>query len=192
MKMNWLGWLVIIALLAACRPYQFKGTEYPGNVPAYDFTLQDSKGRPFQLSARDEKIALLFWGYTSCPDVCPVTLAEAGQIIQALGDDAEQVVFLFITVDPERDTPELLGQYTATFHPDIIGLTGTPEELTAAREAYGVYAAKAPLENSAAGYSMDHSARIFLVDGNGRLRLSYAYGTPADDIVQDIRYLLKQ
>ncbi len=191
MRVHWLGWLIMIILLAACQPYQFKGAEYPEGVQASDFTLTDSEGRPFQLSARQEEIILLFWGYTACPDVCPVTLAEARQIIQELGDDAEQVVFLFITVDPERDTPELLGKYTANFHPDIIGLTGTPDELAAVREAYGIYAAKVPLADSEAGYSMDHVARVFLVDGDGRLRLSYAYGTPANDIVQDIRYLLR-
>jgi protein SCO1/2 len=85
-----------------------------------------------------------------------------------------------------------LGKHTAAFHPDITGLTGTPDELATVQEAYGIYSAKVPLENSAAGYSMDHTARVFLVDGNGRLRLSYAYRTPADDIVQDVRYLLKQ
>jgi protein SCO1/2 len=179
-------------LLAACAPYQFKGTEYPEGILAEDFTLIDTEGRPYQLSQRQGKVTLLFWGYTSCPDVCPVTLSEAKQMIQGLGDEAEQVEFLFITVDPERDTPEVLGKYAAAFHPDIIGLTGTPDELAAVQEAYGIYSAKVPLENSATGYSMDHTARTFLVDGDGRLRLSYAYGTPADDIVADVRYLLKQ
>lgn len=191
MRMKWFGLLVMLLLLAACVPYQFKGTEYPEGIPAEDFTLTDTEGRPYQLGQREGKITLLFWGYTSCPDVCPVTLSEARQMIQGLGDEAEQVEFLFITVDPERDTPEVLGKYTAAFHPDITGLTGTPEELAAVQEAYGIYAAKVPLENSAAGYSMDHSARVFLVDGDGRLRLSYAYGTPADDVIADVRYLLK-
>jgi protein SCO1/2 len=191
MRIKWFGLLVMLMMLAACTPYQFMGTEYPEGIPADDFTLTDTEGRPYQFSNREGKITLLFWGYTSCPDVCPVTLSEAKQLILGLGDEAEQVEFLFITVDPERDTPEVLQKYTAAFHPDITGLTGTPEELTAVQEAYGIYAAKVPLENSAAGYSMDHSARVFLVDGDGRLRLSYAYGTPADDIVQDVRYLLK-
>jgi len=192
MRGRWVGWLLIAMLLVACTPYQLQGTEHPEGSLASDFRLEDSDKRPFQLSTRDEEIALLFWGYTSCPDVCPITLTEAKQILQELGDDAAQVAFLFITVDPERDTPEVLDNYVTAFHPNIIGLTGTPDELTAVQEAYGIYAAKVPLENSATAYSIDHTARLFLVDGNGRLRLSYAYGTPANEIVEDIRYLLKQ
>ncbi len=191
MRRNWLLLPVLILLLAACQPYQFKGTEYPEGIQAEDFTLTTTEGRPFRLSEQRGEIVLMFFGYTSCPDVCPTTLAEAKRIMEGLDDDAANVRFLFITVDPERDTPQHLGQYVSNFHPDIIGLTGTTEELQTVFSAYGIYAAKAPLENSAAGYSMDHTARVFLVDGDGRLRLSYAFGTPDKEILQDIQYLLR-
>lgn len=179
-----------LLLLAACRPYEFNGTEYPEPELAADFTLEEAGGELFRLSDQRGKIVLIFFGFTSCPDVCPTTLSEAGRILEGLGDEAQQVRFAFITVDPERDTPERLGQYVARFHPDIVGLTGTPDELQAVYDAYGIYAQKVPLEDSAAEYTMDHTARVFLVDQDGRLRLSYAFGTPDEEILQDVRYLL--
>lgn len=190
-KAHWLLWLGFILLLAACQPYQLKGTEYPEGIQAEEFTLTTTEGRPFRLSDQRGKIVLMFFGFTSCPDVCPTTLAEAKRIMERLGDETENVRFVFITVDPERDTPERLGQYVSNFHPEIIGLTGTPEELQTMFDAYGIYAAKVPLEDSAADYTMDHTARVFLVDQDGRLRLSYAFGTPDEDILQDVQYLLR-
>mgnify|MGYP002624688420 CR=1 FL=1 len=190
-KAHWLLWLGFILLLAACQPYQLKGTEYPEGIQAEEFTLTTTEGRPFRLSDQRGKIVLMFFGFTSCPDVCPTTLAEAKRIMEGLGDETENVRFVFITVDPERDTPERLGQYVSNFHPELIGLTGTPEELQTMFDAYGIYAAKVPLEDSAAEYTMDHTARVFLVDQDGRLRLSYAFGTPDEDILQDVQYLLR-
>ncbi len=190
-KAHWLLWLGFILLLAACQPYQLKGTEYPEGIQAEEFTLTTTEGRPFRLSDQRGKVVLMFFGFTSCPDVCPTTLAEAKRIMEGLGDETENVRFVFITVDPERDTPERLGQYVSNFHPEIIGLTGTPEELQTMFDAYGIYAAKVPLEDSAAEYTMDHTARVFLVDQDGRLRLSYAFGTPDEDILQDVQYLLR-
>lgn len=189
-EMRWFFWLGLALLLAACQPYTFKGTEYPEGISAEDFTLTTTEGRPFRLSDQRGKVVLMFFGFTSCPDVCPTTLAEAKRIMEGLDDETENVRFVFITVDPERDTPEQLGQYVSNFHSEIIGLTGTPEELQTMFDAYGIYAAKVPLEDSAAAYTMDHSARVFLVDQDGRLRLSYAFGTPDEDILQDIQYLL--
>lgn len=177
-------------LLSACRPYEFNGTEYPDPEPAADFTLEDTSGKSFRLSDQRGRIVLLFFGFTSCPDVCPTTLSEAARILEGLGDQAQQVRFAFVTVDPERDTQQRLGQYVARFHPDIVGLTGTPDELQAVYDAYGIYAQKVPLEDSAAEYTMDHTARVFLVDQDGRLRLSYSFGTPVEEILQDVQYLL--
>ena len=135
-------------------------------------------------------IVLMFFGYPSCPDVCPTTLAEAKRILDGLGEDADQVTFLFITVDPERDTTEVLATYVTAFHPNIVGLTGSPDELDGVRQAYGIIAEKEVLDESATGYIVNHTARVFLVDAEGRLRLSYRFGTPPDDILQDIRHLL--
>lgn len=185
--------LIIVGwLLAACQSYEFKGTAYPDPQPAPDFDLVDTQGQPFRLSAQQGRVVLLFFGYTHCPDVCPITLGEAKQIIAGLGGEAERVTFSFITVDPERDTPEALQQYVSTFDPAIVGLTGQPEKLAAVRADYGIFAEKETHAGSAVDYVMSHTARVFLVDAQGRLRLSYAFGTPAGDIVQDIRHLLNE
>jgi protein SCO1/2 len=181
---------LIILLSTACQPYEFKGTLYSEPQPAPNFELTATDGGRFRLSEQRGQIILMFFGYTSCPDVCPMTLSEARQILQDLEEDAKQVTFLFITVDPERDTPEILANYVNAFHPGIIGLTGTPDELADVRQAYGIVAEKEILESSAANYIINHTARIFLVDAEGRLKLSYSFGTPPDDILQDIHHLL--
>lgn len=187
-------WLVllglIILLLAACQPYQFNGTQYPDPELAPDFELTTTDGDPFRLSDHQGRIVLMFFGYTSCPDVCPTTLAEARRVLEGLGDDPDQVKFVFITVDPERDTPQVLGTYVSAFHPSIVGLTGSTDKLAAVRQDYGIFAEKEVLEGSAAGYIVSHTARVILVDAEGRLRLSYAFGTPPEDILEDIHHLL--
>lgn len=179
-------------LLAGCsRAYELKGTAYPPDKVAADFTLSTADGQTFRLSDHRGELVLLFFGYTSCPDVCPTTLAEAKQILEGLSKQADQVRFLFITVDPNRDTPERLAGYTALFHPNIVGLTGDPAELARVQQAYGVVAEKEQLSDSAVGYVINHTSRMFLVDANGHLRLSYAYGTPVADILADLQHLLR-
>lgn len=183
--------LVIISLtLTACQSYQFKGTPYSEPQPAPDFELTATDGERFRLSEQRGQIVLMFFGYTSCPDVCPMTLAEARRVLEGLEGQAERVTFLFVTVDPERDTPKILGNYLKAFHPAIVGLTGTQDELAAVYQEYGIIAEKETLHESAVGYSVNHTARVFLVDSEGRLRLSYAFGTPPEDILEDIRHLL--
>jgi protein SCO1/2 len=187
-------WLVllglIILLLAACQSYQFNGTQYPDPQLAPDFELTTTDGDPFRLSDHQGKIVLMFFGYTSCPDICPTTLAKARRVFEGLGGDADKVTFLFTTVDPERDTPEVLGTYVTAFHPAIVGLTGAPDELATVRQDYGIFAEKEVLEGSATGYIVNHTARVFLVDAGGRLRLSYSFGTPSEDILEDIQHLI--
>jgi protein SCO1/2 len=187
-------WLVllglIILLLVACQPYQFNGTQYLDPQLAPDFELSKTDGDSFRLSDHRGEIVLMFFGYTSCPDVCPTTLAEARRVLEGLGDEADQVKFVFITVDPERDTPEVLGTYVSAFHPSIVGLTGSTDELAALRQDYGIFAEKEKLEGSAAGYIVSHTARVFLVDAEGRLKLSYSFGTPPEDILEDIHHIL--
>lgn len=183
---------VLVSILAACRPYQFKGTLYPDPEPAPDFELTSSAGGWLRLSNLKGRIVLLFFGFTTCPDVCPTTLAEGKRILEGLDEKAEYVKFLFITVDPERDTPEILNTYVTRFHPGILGLTGLAEKLAAVREDYGIVANKVLLENSSLGYTMEHTARTYLVDANGDLRLTYAYGTPYESILEDVRQLLKE
>ena len=184
--------LLGVILLAACQAYEFNGTEYPGPQPASDFVLDDVSGGSFRLSEGHGKIFLIYFGYTSCPDVCPATLATARLVLDSLGEDADRVAMLFVTVDPERDTPEVMRNYVSAFHPNIIGLTGAPETLGTVFEDYGIVAEREELPESAVGYVMNHTTRLFLVDQEGRLRMSFGFGTPPEEVSQDVQHLLKE
>lgn len=184
--------MAALLILGACQSYEFKGTEYPDPQPAPDIFLDNVKGGTFQLSEERGKFFLLYFGYTSCPDICPSTLATARLVFDDLGDEASQAALLFVTVDPERDTPEVMSNYVSAFHPNIIGLTGSIEALRAIFDGYGIVAEREELPESAVGYVMSHTTRMFLVDAQGRLRMSFAYGTPAEDVSQDLQRLLKE
>jgi protein SCO1 len=183
--------LVLIAVLVFARPYTYRGSLIEPPVPAADFTLTSGSGAPFQLSAQHGKLVLIFFGYTTCPDVCPATLGEMKQVRSRLGSQANNVQFVFITVDPQRDTPDRTGKYAAAFDPHFIGLSGSEAELTPVWKDYGVYR-EITQNESAAGYLVNHSARIYLIDPAGSLRLTYTFGTPVDDILEDVRHVLKQ
>lgn len=171
-------------------PYTFRGSLIDPPIPAADFELTNQNGGPFRLSDQRGEIVLIFFGYTHCPDVCPLTLSDFKQIKASLGDQADRVRFVFITVDPERDTTEVLRQYLPNFDPEIIGLTSDRTSLESVWKAYGVYQAKQEV-GSAAGYLVDHSARTYLIDQQGNLRLTYPFEMGKDDILSDVRYLLK-
>ena len=184
--------LLTVLILVGCggQKPKFRGTELNPPRTAPDFVLTDQYGQPFRLSDQQGKVVLLFFGYTHCPDVCPTTLARWKQIYDALGEDADRVRFVFITVDPERDTPERLQQHLAVFNPKFIGLTGSPDQLAPIYQAYYVYQEKVQESQSAAGYLMSHTSATFLIDPEGRWRLNYGFGTPPEDIVHDIQVLL--
>jgi protein SCO1/2 len=153
---------------------------------APDFSLRGSDGGELRLSRHRGKVVALAFGFTSCPDVCPVTLAtltEARKKLVAAGTDL-QVVYL--TVDPERDDAERMRSYLASFDPSFVGGTGAPEQLEAVRKEYGILAEKV---KTAAGYAVAHSSSIFLIDREGRLRALMPYGHPADDFVHDVQIL---
>lgn len=189
------GLLALLALAAVAlalalppllaRPHVFSGSLIDTPKPAPDFTLADQAGRPFQLSAQAGKVVLLYFGYTSCPDACPSTMAEFGQLRRRLGPQAERVRLAFITVDPQRDTQAQVGGYLAKFDPAIVGLTGGLAELRPIWKSYGVYqAARADLA------TVDHTDRIYVIDAAGRLRLTYSLDTPLDALEADVRALL--
>lgn len=138
-------------------------------------TDQDLLGRPF----------LIFFGFASCPDVCPATLATVGTALEALAAH-ERIEALFVTLDPERDTPETAGQYAAAFHPDITGLGGTRAQIDDAASAYRVYSARVPLEDSALGYTIDHSAFIYLMGADGTYRQHFSHAAAASEITQAV------
>lgn len=138
-----------------------------------------------------EKIVLIFFGYTSCPDVCPTTLAELNQAMKQLGDDAGRVQVVFVTVDPERDTPERVQEYVNHFNSNFIGLSGTERDLVKVWSDYGVY--REIVEGtSALGYLVNHTARVTLIDADGNLRISFSFEMPVDDIVHDLKLILSE
>lgn len=191
MRLAFAGLAFTVALLSSCQVYEFAGTLYDDPQIAPDFELRNVTGGSYRLSQSRGKIVLVYFGYTFCPDICPGTLAQARQMFDSLGREADMVEFLFITVDPERDTPEIMSTYVSAFHPRIIGLTGGDDELAQVFEGYGIVAEKELLAESAVGYVMNHTTRVFLIDSAGRLRLSYPFGTTAEDMAEDIRHLLE-
>ncbi|GAP17511.1 SCO family protein [Levilinea saccharolytica] len=185
-----LGWVVMMGL-ASLRPYQLRGSVIDSSAPAPEIVLAATDGSTYSLHERQGRVALIFFGYTSCPDVCPATLSEMREVRKALGERAADVDMLFITVDPARDSLERMGMYVSLFDPAILGLTGSPEALEAVYRAYGV-TVEFQTETTAAGYLVTHSSRVYVVDRAGKLRLTYPFGTAVDDIVEDVRYLLKE
>jgi protein SCO1/2 len=157
---------------------------------AQNFTLTDQNGNPFRMSEQRGKVVLLFFGYTHCPDVCPATLAIWKQVEEKLGDDAERVKFVFITVDPERDTTKRLKEHVELFSKNFIGLTGSDEELLPIYEVYNIYHEQDDSGNSAAGYLVSHTASSFLINPEGKLQSSFSFGATSDEIVRDIRETL--
>jgi len=189
---------LLIGIVAAgvflfSKPASFRGTMYAEPYPsAPEIELNRDNGASFKLSELRGNVVLLFFGYTSCPDVCPTTMAELKQALDELDeDDAKQVQVLFVTVDPERDTPERVQEYVDHFNSDFIGLSGTESELTEVWKKYGVFRENVE-GTSAAGYLVNHTARVTLIDRDGNLRLSYAFDTPVDSIVHDLKLLFKE
>jgi protein SCO1/2 len=183
--------MLVVLSLTACGGPSFRGSVLDEPVDVPDWTLYDQHGDPFRLSDQQGNVVLLFFGYTSCPDVCPTTLATWRKIHEALGDNAQRVRFVFVTVDPERDTAERLGLHVNAFNPDFIGLTGTPEELDRVYQVFDVYHEKDASSGSALGYLVNHTATTFVLDPEGRWRLRETYGTEAADIAHDIQQLLE-
>lgn len=167
-----------------------QGFEINPPTPAADFRLIDQHGRPFQLSQQRGHAVLLFFGYTHCPDVCPTTLVTFKAVKEQLGAAADRVRFVFVTVDPERDTPERLREYVGFYDPDFVGLWGTPDQMKTIQSAYGVLAQKEPDPGAPGGYWVVHTAFALLVDPQGRLRAMYPFGTPAGEIAADLRRLV--
>ena len=197
-KLLWIGGgiLFLIGLVAAVSillapPPSFRGTSYAEPFPpAADFTLTKADGTEFRLNEQRGKIVLLFFGYTTCPDYCPTTLAEMNQLMISLGDKAENVQVVFISVDPERDTPEKAQTYAGQFHPTFLGLSGTQAELEPIWQGYSIFREEVQ-SDSGLGTIINHTVRLYLVDAQGNMRLSYAYGTPVEDVVHDVELLLR-
>ncbi|MGD8586065.1 MAG: SCO family protein [Chloroflexota bacterium] len=188
------GWLTIQFVTGNWRlgPYKYRGVVLPAPESVSDFSLTAHDGETARLSDFRGQIAVLYFGYTYCPDVCPTTLATLANALDDLkAADRDQVQVLMVTVDPDRDSPGVLADYLAHFDPTFIGLTGTAGELAQAAEALGIYYEKG--EGSvASGYLVDHTATVSVLDKEGRLRLLFPFGTPAEDIAADLQHLIRE
>jgi protein SCO1 len=173
------------------RNYTYQGVVIDPPAPAPEITLTDQNGKEFQLSRQKGRIALIFFGYTNCMDVCPITLSQFKQIKTILGDQAAEVNFIFITVDPKRDNPDRIQAWLENFDPDFIGLTGTQHDLEAVWKEYGVFV-ESQDSDSGTGYGVDHASRIYVIDKTGQWRLNYPFGMDSKQIAQDIAHLLRQ
>jgi len=168
---------------------QFKGVDLTGADYAKDLRLTDHNGQPRSLQDFKGKVVVVFFGFTQCPDVCPTTLAELAEAKKLLGADGDKLQGIFVTVDPERDTPEVLKAYMANFDPSFLALRGTPEQIAAVAKDFKLYYKKVEGKTPGA-YTMDHGAASYVYDPQGRLRLYARYGSGAQAMADDIRLLL--
>jgi protein SCO1/2 len=173
------------------RPYTYQGSLIEPPIKAPEIALIDQDGQPFRLSDHLGKVVLVFYGYTNCPDVCPLTLSDFKLIKADLGEKANQVTFVFVTVDPERDTQDRLKAYLSNFDTTFTGLTGSRPALESVWKTYGVYQAKQET-GSAAGYLVDHTARTYAIDKKGNLRLTYPFEMERQAMLDDVRQLIKE
>lgn len=183
--------LLLLTLFAGCsKPLPFKGMAISSaDIQGEDFTMINQKGQPTSLSQFKGQVVVLFFGYTHCPDVCPTTLIEIKRLMKALGERAAEVQPVFVSLDPERDTPQSLGPYLAAFDPRIVGLTGPAEALERARKAYRIVAVK---QGSGSDYTLDHSANLILLDRQGTPRVSVGFGSDPVILEHDVRLLLNE
>ena len=185
-----------VALVAGCdrtagdrgRP-TFHFTDITGAEFARKLELTDADGKPRSLADWRGKVIVVFFGYTQCPDVCPTTMAELAQIRTQLGADGDRLETVFVTIDPERDTPEVLKAYVANFGPNVVALRGNAEQTAAAAKEFKVFYAKVPGKTTGS-YTMDHSAASFVFDPAGRVRLFVPYGADTKLLTGDVKQLL--
>lgn len=169
----------------------FSGIDISGATYATGFSLTDHNGQPRTLADFKGKVVVVFFGFTQCPDVCPTSMGELAEARRLLGADGERLQGLFISVDPERDTPEIMKQYMASFDPSFLALYAAPEDLPALAKSYGIYYKKVdgPTPTS---YSVDHSAGSYVYDPQGRIRLYHRYNSGAQLLADDVKKLLAQ
>jgi protein SCO1 len=189
-----LALFALALMLVACdkfshKPVVFNNVDITGADYAKDFKLLDHTGKPRTLADFKGKVVFLFFGYTQCPDVCPTTMAEMAAVMQALGPQAQQVQVLFVTVDPERDTQQLLAQYVPAFHPSFIGLRGDAAATAAVAKEFKVFYAKSA-GSSPDNYSVDHTYGSYVFDRSGKIRLFVRHGKGPAPIIHDIKLLL--
>jgi protein SCO1 len=181
----------LAAVLAGCDAgsQRFNSVDVTGAEFAREFSLKDHAGARRTLADYRGKLVVVFFGFTQCPDVCPTTLSDMAEVKKRLGKDGDAVQVIFITVDPERDTPQLLAQYVPGFDPTFVGLRGSPEETTAVAKEFKVFYQKVP-GRTETSYTIDHTAGSYVFDRDGRVRLFVRHGTDVDSLVADLKRLI--
>ncbi|MFZ2648496.1 MAG: SCO family protein [Burkholderiaceae bacterium] len=169
----------------------FKGIDISGAEYARTLSLTDQYGKLRNLEEFKGKVSVVFFGYTQCPDVCPATMAELAQIKKALGKDGERLQGIFVTVDPKRDTQEILQRYMANFDPSFLALRGTPEQIKAAAQEFKVFFAIAAGKTETS-YTVDHTAGSFVFDASGKVRVFVRYGSGVEALTADLKLLLAE
>jgi protein SCO1/2 len=187
------GVLFLALALAGCglSPPAFKNTDVTGSDCCRDFRLTDHNGKTRTLADFRGKVVVIFFGYTQCPDVCPTTMTELKAVLQQLGPDAQRVQVLFVTLDPERDTRELLANYVPAFDPSFLGLYGDLETTAKTAKEFRVFYQKQP-GPTPSSYTLDHTAGSYVFDPQGRVRLFVRHGDGGANLVADLRALLAQ
>lgn len=182
------------ALLAACSggeaPPKFNSTDVSGADWGRELSLTDHNGKPRTLADFKGKAVILFFGYTQCPDICPTTLMASAQAMKLLASDADKVQVLFVTLDPARDTPQVLAKYAPAFNPTFLGLYGNEAATAAAAKEFKVFFQKQP-GSTPESYTIDHTAASYAIDPQGRLRLYIKHGETPEQIAADVRLLLQ-
>ncbi len=186
--------LLLSASLAACdnrsnNQPQFSGIDITGADYGKALKLTDHTGKPRSLDDFKDKVTLVFFGFTHCPEVCPTTLRDLASLLKQLGGDAEKVQVLFVTLDPERDTQELLAKYVPSFHPNILALRGDDAAIKAAAQSFHVFYEKRP-GSTPQNYTIEHFTGTFVFDRDGKLRLLMNYGIGIDKMLHDVKLLL--
>ena len=187
-------WVILVMLLSACgadkKPnIPLVGTDINGADLAKDFSLLDHHGQKRQLKDYLGKTVVMFFGYTHCPDVCPTTMADMAKAMKLLGEQAKQVQVIFITLDPERDTQDVLAKYVPSFDERFVGLYGNAAEIAETAKTYKVFYEK-QLEAGKSGYTIDHSAGSYVYDKTGKIRIYFKYGQKPNEIASDLNQIM--
>ena len=184
--------VLFFLVLAGCdsgKP-RFNNVDITGANYARDFRLTDFSGKPRSLADFRGKVVVVFFGYTQCPDVCPTTLSDMAVVKKRLGPDGEKLQVIFVTLDPDRDTPQVLSQYVPAFDPGFLGLSGTRDETAAVAKDFKVFYQKVPGKTETS-YTLDHTAGSYVFDREGRVRLFLRHAGAVEPIVEDLRKLVR-
>lgn len=190
---RWVGLALVLGCLVACQPSVVENKLVATDITGADFEqnmrLTDHTGEIRTMDDYKGKVIALFFGYTHCPDVCPTTMADLKKTMQLLGDQANAVQVLFVTLDPERDTQAILAEFVPSFDARFVGLRGTVEEIAATARMFKIFSSKVSSEGRS-GYTIDHSAGMYIYDQEGKIRLYVEYGEKPADLANDIKTLL--